>query len=243
MGGLAVAALRRAEIGRVVIANRTRANGSRLAESLAEYDIPAEAVGLEDLATQIADADVVVSCTGAVGAVIRQAHVGDRRTPLVICDLGLPRDVETGVGELAGVTVVDLESLQRRLSDAPSGQGAVLAGRIIAEEVQAYLAAQRSAEVTPTVTALRRRAAEVVNAELLRLDSKLPGLDEGVRDELARTVNRVVDKLLHTPTVRVKQLAANPAGAGYADALRELFALDPAKPDVITGSHVDGEQE
>jgi glutamyl-tRNA reductase len=117
------------------------------------------------------------------------------------------------------------------------------AARIVTEEVQAYLAAQRSAEVTPTVTALRRRAAEVVDAELLRLDSKLPSLDDAVRDELARTVRRVVDKLLHTPTVRVKQLAANPAGAGYADALRELFALDPAAPDAIAGSHVDGERE
>ncbi len=243
MGGLAVAALRRAGIGRVVIANRTKANGVRLAESLAEYDIPAEAVGLDDLGARIGAADVVVSCTGAVGAVVRHEHIAARTTPLVICDLGRPRDVEHGVGELADVTVVDLESLQRRLSDAPSGQGAALAARIVREEVQAYLAAQRSAEVTPTVTALRRRAAEVVNAELLRLDSKLPGLDTTVRQELARTVNRVVDKLLHTPTVRVKQLAANPAGAGYADALRELFALDPAKPDVISGSTVDGERE
>jgi glutamyl-tRNA reductase len=243
MGGLAVASLRRAEIGRVVIANRTRSNGTRLAESLAEYDIPAEAVGLEDLAGQIAAVDVVVSCTGAVGAVIRHADVTERTTPLVICDLGLPRDVEHGVGELRDVTVVDLESLQRRLSDVPSGQGAVRAARIVSEEVQAYLAAQRSAEVTPTVTALRRRAAEVVNAELLRLDAKLPDLDHDVRQELARTVNRVVDKLRHTPTVRVKQLAANPAGAGYADALRELFALDPAAPDRIAGSTVDGERE
>jgi glutamyl-tRNA reductase len=246
MGGLAVATLRRAGIGSVVIANRTRANGSRLAESLAGYDIDAQAVGLEELAARIAEADVVVSCTGAVGTVIRHAHVGERERPLVICDLGLPRDVEQGVAELAGVTVVDLESLQRRLVDAPSGQGAVRAARLVGEEVQAYLAAQRSAEVTPTVTALRRRAAEVVNAELFRLDSKLPDLDGGVRDELARTVRRVVDKLLHTPTVRVKQLAANPAGAGYADALRELFALDPAAPDVIAGldlSHVDGERK
>jgi glutamyl-tRNA reductase len=244
MGGLAVAALRRAAIGSVVIANRSRANGSRLAEALTGEGIEASAVGLEDLAQHIADADVVVSCTGAVTAVIRQPHVLPRTTPLVICDLGLPRDVEQGVGELGNVTVIDLESLQLRLSDAPAGQGAARAARIITEEVQAYLAAQRSAEVTPTVTALRRRAAEVVDAELLRLDSKLPGLESEVRDELARTVRRVVDKLLHTPTVRVKQLAANPAGAGYADALRELFALDPTTPDAIAGSTVspvDGE--
>ncbi|MFC0115201.1 glutamyl-tRNA reductase [Kibdelosporangium aridum] len=241
MGGLSVAALKRVEIGEVVIANRSRANGSRLANTLVEDGIPATAVGLENLEQHIADADVVVSCTGAVTAVIRQAHILKRDKPLVICDLGLPRDVEHGVSDIADVTVVDLESLQRRLADAPSGQGAAWAARIVAEEVQAYLAAQRSAEVTPTVTALRRRAAEVVDSELLRLDSKLPDLDGAVRDELARTVRRVVDKLLHTPTVRVKQLAANPAGAGYADALRELFALDPAKPDAITKSHVDGE--
>ncbi|MCE7005592.1 glutamyl-tRNA reductase [Kibdelosporangium philippinense] len=241
MGGLAVAALKRAEIGQVVIANRSQANGSRLANTLVEDGIPATAVGLEDLEQRIAEADVVVSCTGAVTAVIRQAHILKRDKPLVVCDLGLPRDVEHGVADIDNVTVVDLESLQRRLADAPSGQGAARAASIVAEEVQAYLAAQRSAEVTPTVTALRRRAAEVVDSELLRLDSKLPDLDGAVRDELARTVRRVVDKLLHTPTVRVKQLAANPAGAGYADALRELFALDPAKPDAITKSRVDGE--
>src|SRR5439155_17572181 len=95
------------------------------------------------------------------------------------------------------------------------------------------LASQRSAEVTPTVTALRRRAAEVVEAEMMRLDSRLPALDAAVRAELAKTVRRVVDKLLHTPTVRVKELASGPAGAGYADALRELFQLDPEAPTVI----------
>ena len=83
------------------------------------------------------------------------------------------------------------------------------------------------AEVTPTVTALRQRAADVVEAELLRLDNRLPGLDSTHRDEVARTVRRVVDKLLHAPTVRVKQLASAPGGDTYAEALRELFELDP----------------
>ena len=93
--------------------------------------------------------------------------------------------------------------------------------------------------VTPTVTALRRRAAEVVDAELLRLDSRLPELDGSVRGELANTVRRVVDKLLHTPTVRVKQLASSPGGASYADALRELFELDPqAAAAVLVVGHV-----
>ncbi|MDI6627211.1 MAG: glutamyl-tRNA reductase, partial [Rhodococcus sp. (in: high G+C Gram-positive bacteria)] len=95
------------------------------------------------------------------------------------------------------------------------------------------LAGQRLAEVTPTVTALRQRAAEVVEGELLRLESRLPGLDSPQRDEVARTVRRVVDKLLHSPTVRVKQLASTPGGDSYAAALRELFELSPGSVDAV----------
>ena len=94
------------------------------------------------------------------------------------------------------------------------------------------------AEVTPTVTALRQRAADVVEAELLRLDNRLPGLEATQRDEVARTVRRVVDKLLHAPTVRVKQLASAPGGDSYAEALRELFELDPQAVDAVAGSEL-----
>ncbi|GGS22168.1 glutamyl-tRNA reductase [Actinokineospora fastidiosa] len=242
MGGLAAAALRRAAIGSIAVANRTRANGMRLAAALSEQGAPASAVGMDDLAAQIARADLVVACTGAMGAVVLASHVAPRTRPLVVCDLGLPRDVEDGVGDVPGVRLVDLESLQRRLAEAPSGLDTRRAHEMVAEEVRAYLAAQRSAAVTPTVTALRRRAAEVVDAELLRLDTRLPELDDTVRGELARTVRRVVDKLLHTPTVRVKELASGPDGTGYADALRELFGLDPAAPAALTAaeSTVDG---
>lgn len=244
MGGLTAAALRRAGVGSVTIANRTQANGARLADSLREHGVPADAVGLTGLTEQIATADVLVSCTGSIGVVIDTAQVTARPAdrPLVVCDLGLPRDVAPGVADLAGVTVIDLESLQRRLGSAPAGLDTGRAGEIVADELRGYLATQRSAEVTPTVTALRRRAAEVVEAEMLRLDSRLPALDAAVREELAKTVRRVVDKLLHTPTVRVKELASGPAGAGYADALRELFALDPQTPTAIARSSVlDGE--
>jgi glutamyl-tRNA reductase len=93
-------------------------------------------------------------------------------------------------------------------------------------------------EVTPTVTALRQRAADVVEAELLRLDNRLPGLDDSQRDEVARTVRRVVDKLLHAPTVRVKQLASAPGGDTYAEALRELFELDPQAVDAVAAGEL-----
>ncbi len=240
MGGLAAAALRRAGIGEIVVANRTERTGARLAELQVEQGTPARAVGLDDLVANLAEADVVVSCTGATGTVIDVDMVVGRTRPLVVCDLGLPRDVAADVAGLPGVTIIDLESLQRRLAAAPSGLDTARAVDIVAQEVRGYLATQRSAEVTPTVTALRRRAAEVVDAELLRLDSRLPALDGPVRAEVVQTVRRVVDKLLHTPTVRVKELASGPGGAEYAEALRELFGLDPTAPVALTA--VEGEQ-
>ena len=101
-----------------------------------------------------------------------------------------------------------------------------------------YLFSQRMAEVTPTVTALRQRAADVVEAELLRLEHRLPGLDFDQREEVARTVRRVVDKLLHAPTVRVKQLASAPGGDTYAEALRELFELDPQAVEAVAAGEL-----
>jgi glutamyl-tRNA reductase len=243
MGGLATAHLRRAGIGEVVIANRTAANGARLAEALRAEGVPASSVDLVELRTELADADVVFACTGSmetvVGVDLLASALLDRdpSRPLVVCDLGLPKDVDPAAANLAGVTVVDLETLQRRLVDAPTGLDAQRATEIIGEEVRAYLAGQRSSEVTPTVTALRKRAAEVVDAELLRLDTRLPALDAAVRGELAKTVRRVVDKLLHTPTVRVKELASAPGGEGYAEALRELFGLDPHLPTAVSQPH------
>ncbi|WP_019852678.1 glutamyl-tRNA reductase [Actinopolyspora mortivallis] len=250
MGGLAAAQLRRLGVSEIVIANRTPENGARLAESLRSEGLSADTVALDALDRAVREADVVVTCTGAVGTVVDtetvSAALSERAPgrPLVVCDLGLPRDTASGVDELAGVTVVDLRSLQRRLAEENGGGAERDATAIVAEEVRSYLAAQRSAEVTPTVTALRKRAAEVVDSELLRLDSRLPELDADVREELSRTVRRVVDKLLHTPTVRVKQLAAAPGGAGYADALRELFELDPQTAAVIGTPQVaeDGER-
>jgi glutamyl-tRNA reductase len=232
MGGLSAAALRRAGIAEIVIANRTQQTGARMAELQVEQGTPARAVGLDDLPSYIAAADVVVSCTGAITPVIDASMIASRTRPLVVCDLGLPRDVAPSVADVPGVTIVDLESLQRRLVESPSGLDTRRAATIVSDEVAAYLATQRSAEVTPTVTALRRRAAEVVDAELLRLNSRLE-LDPSSRAEVAQTVRRVVDKLLHTPTVRVKELASGPNGVEYAEALRELFQLTPAAPAAI----------
>jgi glutamyl-tRNA reductase len=224
-------------VAEIVVANRTDAGAQRLAALCTAEGTPARAVGLAGVTAVLPTVDVVVCCTGANDAVLGADQLGGRRTPLVVCDLGLPRNVEPGVGDVPGVTLVDLGAVARRAEQHGTGPGVVeSAHRLVAREVRDHLAARRTAEVTPTVTALRRRAAEVVEAELLRLDGRLPGLEDAVREELARTVRRVVGKLLHSPTVRVKQLAESGVGETYADALRELFALDPHAPAVITGT-------
>ncbi|MDQ4020108.1 MAG: glutamyl-tRNA reductase [Actinomycetota bacterium] len=232
MGGLAAAQLRRAGVAEIVLANRTEASAQRLAALCEAGGTPARAVGLNGVAAALTTVDLVICCTGATEAVLSVEQVADARgqsrAPLVVCDLGLPRDVEPGVAQLPGVTLLDLSTVAQRLQRRATASSAISAAHcLVAQELRSYLVAQRTAEVTPTVTALRKRAAEVVDAELLRLDGRLPGLDHAVRDELARTVRRVVDKLLHAPTVRVKQLAEAGGGDAYADALRELFELDP----------------
>ncbi|GAA5155434.1 glutamyl-tRNA reductase [Pseudonocardia eucalypti] len=248
MGGLAAAALRRAEVAGLVIANRTEERARRLAATAAENGLAARATTLDKLPAELAEADLLVTCTGAVGTVLTSATVataaaGRAARPLVICDLGLPRDVDPAVADLTGVTVIDLATLNERLGNRAEGATVRAVREIVSAEVATYLSAQRSAEVTPTVTALRRRAAEVVDAELLRMSGRLPDLDPQVRDELARTVRRVVDKLLHTPTVRVKQLAEAPGGDTYAEALRELFGLDPQAPAAVAAMRANGPGE
>ncbi|MDI9831957.1 glutamyl-tRNA reductase [Streptomyces sp. KAU_LT] len=150
-----------------------------------------------------------------------------RRAPvLALLDLAMPRDVDAAVHRLTGVRLVDIESLAEASADAPMAADVDQVRRIVADEVTAFGAAQRAAHITPTVVALRTMAADVVAGEIARLEGRLPGLDDKHRSEITQTVRRVVDKLLHAPTVRVKQLAAEPGGAGYADALRTLFDLD-----------------
>lgn len=247
MGGLSVAHLVRAGVTHIHVVNRSLPRAQRLAENIREQGVGAEAWTLDHLPAALAGADVVVSCTGAVRPVVSLADVhhalataqrDEAAAPLVLCDLGMPRDIDPAVAGLPGVAVVDMDRVQREPSARAAAADAEAARQIVASEVAAYLAGQRMAEVTPTVTALRQRAADVVEAELLRLENRLPGLDDSQRDEVARTVRRVVDKLLHAPTVRVKQLASAPGGDSYAEALRELFELDPQAVDAVAAGEL-----
>jgi glutamyl-tRNA reductase len=242
MGALSAAHLGRAGVGNIQVLNRSLARAQRLVGRIGESGVPAQALTLDGLAQALGGADVVVTCTGALSPVVSLADVhhalaasqrDEVARPLVICDLGMPRDVDPAVAGLPGVWVVDVNRVQHEPSAHAAAGDVEAARRIVSTEVAAYLAGQRMAEVTPTVTALRQRAADVVEAELLRLDHRLPGLASAEREEVARTVRRVVDKLLHAPTVRIKQLASAPGGDSYAEALRELFELDQTAVDAV----------
>ncbi|MGU3652040.1 glutamyl-tRNA reductase [Mycolicibacterium sp. A43C] len=245
MGALAAKHLVRAGVERIDVVNRSLPRARRLSQNITDLGVASHPYLLDDVAAVLATADVVVSSTGAVRPVMTLADVhlalaarDDDERPLVMCDLGMPRDIDIAVNGLPGVHVIDMERIQREPRARAATSDAEAARTIVANEVANYLAGQRMAEVTPTVTALRQRAADVVEAELLRLDNRLPGLDSTHRDEVARTVRRVVDKLLHAPTVRVKQLAGAPGGDSYAEALRELFELDPQAVDAVAGGEL-----
>jgi glutamyl-tRNA reductase len=225
MAGLVVGAL--ADAREVVVASRTSARAARLAET-----VGGRCVELADLPAALADADLVVATAGAGGHLVTADLAGAARVrvsgPQVYVDLALPRDVDPAVAGLAGVELVDLEALGERLAGHPVQDVVTAVEAIVDAEVAGFGLERRAAAVAPTVVALRERAQAVVESELLRLESRLGPVDDRVRAEVAAAVHRVVDKLLHTPTVRVKQLAGEPSGGSYADALRALFDLDLA---------------
>src|SRR5690242_2213550 len=240
MSALAVATAARLGAARIVIANRTRERAERLAAS-----VGGTTADLHDLGPALAAADLVISCTGATGLVITAdmvtAALKERRPaggarPLVLLDLALPHDVDPKAGHLPGVTVIGLETLQDAgASLAASQAGDVAAVRaIVAEELAARASARHAARVAPTVVALRAKAVEVVEAELARLGGKLGEIDDRTRAEIAQAMHRVMDKLLHAPTVRVKELAGSPGGDSYEAALRVLFDLDPGAVEAVT---------
>jgi len=231
MGSLALATLRRAGASPLYVTSRSADRAARLAELHGARPVPAP-----DLST----VDIVVSATASPGYVLGPCDVTG---PVTLVDLAIPRDVDPAVAALPGVRLIDIELLGAALS----GDGELTADRaaveeIVAAEVNAFLGWLRSTEVAPTVAALRARADEVVGAELRRLNSRRPDLDDEQRAEVALTVHRVVQRLLHQPTVRVRELAAGAGGDRYAALLRELFDLDVPDPGSVAGIPEVGEQ-
>jgi glutamyl-tRNA reductase len=232
MSSLAVTAAARAGAATITVANRSRAHARRLAAK-----VSGQSADLADLPSLMAAADLVISCTGAPGTVVTAEMVREAtarrdrlRAGLILLDLALPRDIEPAAARLPGVTVVDLEAVGAGASGEQfmARDADIAAVRaILAEEFDAYLTAGRAATVAPTVVALRAKAASVVDAELARLAGRLDQLGPQAWQEIDRSMRRITDKLLHAPTVRVKELAGAPGADSYEAALRVLFDLDP----------------
>ncbi|WP_405100953.1 glutamyl-tRNA reductase [Micromonospora sp. NBC_01412] len=242
MGALGVASLSRLGAGPLTVTNRGADRAMRLAESYG-----ASAAPMAELTDVLSTVDIVVAATAATEPVLTRDVVSralaDRdpdRGALVLLDLAVPRDVEAGVAALPGVEVIDIDRMAAILADGPAAADAAAVERIVAGEVESFLTWLRGTDVAPTVAALRGRAEDVVTVELRRLAQRRPDLSDDQRAEVARTVHRVVQRLLHQPTVKVRQLAAEPGGDQYAALLRELFDLQVPQtspvdtvPDVV----------
>lgn len=230
MSGLAAATVARQAPAALAIVNRTWAKSQRLAAETGGVSLP-----WRDLHTAVTQADIVLTCTGSLGHVVgademsqaqAQEATHGRAPRRAIVDLALPRDVDPDVALLPNIRLFGLAEIGERLAARNETAGVEAVRDLITAEVADYLIARRAQEVAPTVAALRTHAARVMANEVARLEAKLPGLDEPTRAEVRRTIHRVVEKLLHTPTVRVKELAGS-EGSDYARALRDLFDLDP----------------
>ena len=229
MAKLAARTVHEAGAARLVIANRTVAHGAALAEQLGASSVPLDAIDWE-----LGDVDLVVASTAAVtptvtSAVVRRGIQGRAPgRPLVVLDLGVPRDVEPEVRELPGVVLADLDALRAVLEtddDAPRRE-VERARALIAEETTGFMNGQREARLAPTIRAMRSRAERLRQRELERAATRLSEFDPAQRVAVDAITRGLVNKLLHDPIVRGKALAAGANGEMYAGILRQLYALD-----------------
>jgi glutamyl-tRNA reductase len=229
MSALAAKHLRGRGVGTIRVLNRSLERARALAERAG-----GEHGGLEHLSAALADADLVVSATGASRLVIDEETVRDaiatragRR--VFVLDLAVPRDVEPSVGRIDGVRLVDIGGLRERLARDRDALAADIdrAREIVAEEVHRFTVRRRSEHLAPLITALRGRGEAVARAELERFRSDLTGLTPDERSAVEALARGIVAKLLHDPVVRLKERAAPGADAVYARTLAELFGLDP----------------
>lgn len=235
MGALAASALQARGARGVVVANRTAAAAERVAAV-----VPGgRGVGLAALEQEVAAADIALFCTGALDVVLERGALGAALTasdrdlaqrPLVVLDLALPHDTAPDLADLPGVVRIDLEAVAQMPAAAASESDVERSRKVVSEEVLAYGAAVAAHQVEPLLVSVRAQAGSVLDAEMSRLRMRLAGLDDASFAEVERAMRRAMAALLHTPTVRMKQLAAQPGGDRYAQALSTLFGLDPKLP-------------
>ena len=232
MATLAVKHLRSRGIATVRVVSRNVERARSLAERTTAEHGP-----LDSLPEAIALADLVVSATGAAGTVVAEdavrAAMRGREGPLFLLDLAVPRDVEPEVGSISGVTLVDLEGLRSTVAvrRAEAAGEIEKAHAIVRDEARRFVVRRRSERLAPLFQALRRHGDEIVRAELLRFRSDLASLTDEERAAVEALARGVVAKLLHEPTVRLKERAARGADPGFEKLVAELFDLRPSGDD------------
>ena len=225
MGSLAARAMRRAGVGDITVLGRRPARAERLAAR-----VDGRHGGLDDLPDVLAEAELVISSTAAPAVLIDRRVVepalGDGRRMYVL-DLAVPRDVDPEVGALPGVRLADIDDLRPVLADRRGGiEDEVAAARaIVRDETERFRRMQRARRLTPVIDALRRRGDEVRDQEVARAGARLTGLPERERQAVEALTRRIVARLLHEPTVRLKELSSGRDDA-HARVLAELFDLD-----------------
>lgn len=211
----------------VVVASRTRQRATRVAEK-----VGAEVVDLHDLRAALVTADVLLSSTGSPTVVLGAAEVagvmaGRPHRPLLVVDMGMPRDVDPAVRSVPGVTLLDLADLEAFVTAGLDERRKEVARvrAIVDDEVLRYQDAVAERQAAPLVTALRDRAEDVRLAELARYRARLEGLDPRQREAVAALTRSLLAKVLHEPTVRLKESAGSARGERLAEAVQELFDL------------------
>jgi glutamyl-tRNA reductase len=210
-------ATRGAEIA--FVANRSEEKAEKLARRFG-----AAPIALDEIPARLAEVDVVVSSTGAPGAVLRAADVpARRRSPLFFVDIAVPRDVDPGIARLDGCFLYDIDDLEAVVAETLAGRRAEAerAERLAAQEVERYRAWRASLDVVPAIASLRARAEQIRTAELAKLR-----VSDDERRTLDSVTAQILNKLLHLPTVRMKEAAVTSDGVLYADAVRHLFGLE-----------------
>ncbi len=239
MSSLSVQTLVSRGVTDITVASRTTASTKRVADVAG-----ATAIGMDELDDALVNADVVVSATGANGLVITVDQIVQAMTQrgprqLVVVDLALPHDTDPEIAQLPHVSRIDLAALADAPGAAASQTDLEAARTLIDDEVRTFLAEQAAQRVQPIVVSLRAKADLVLESELQRLRIKHPELSADAISAVERTLRRTVSTLLHTPTVRMKQFAADPDGQRYAEALHALFDLDPEAVTSLSDPGVD----
>ena len=212
---------------RVVVANRSLPRAKDLVREAAGGAVALRAARLEDVTHEIADADVVLSAVAAEAHVLEVDDFAQRAGPLLVVDLGVPRNVDPAVGALDGVTLLDMDALSASVARALDGrqEEAVEARSIVASEVERYRAASRQRGAAPVIAALRARVETLRVAELERHRAQLADLSEEEWEHVDAATRAAVAKVLHEPTVLLKESAGTPRGERLVEALRILFDL------------------